>query len=118
MTSAGENIVFDTAATNLRQRSRNQFHHWNGEVRDVYYWNFPARLGHGATSRESPPGPFGSLYEGPSADPATSSRATYVGWISVEAAPGGSTGSRAGEAFIRFMGGYSGDPNTASIRAR
>lgn len=112
ITSAGENIVFDTAATNLRQRSRNEPRHWNGTVRDIYYWNFPADQGHGATSRESPPGHFGSLYAGPSENPATSSRANYIGWVAVEAPPGAATGSSIHEAFIRFMGGYSGDTET------
>ena len=112
MSGAGENVVFDSEATNLRQSAdiaeRNIDP--NGPVRDVYYWNFPRRRGYGNVSRESRPGDEltrpEQVYNGPSTKPSASSRANFVAFTSTQTGMSGETnGSAIPDVFQRFLGG-------------
>jgi hypothetical protein len=105
MTGAGENIAFDSAATNLRQSSTITSVDPNGGVRDVYYWNFPRRRGFGNVSRESKAGQKGE-FNGASYNPAVSNRSNWIGFTSQQTGEAGeANGGGIADVFIRFMGG-------------
>ena len=80
ITGAGEFVLFDSAATNLKE-SRSIRDDANG-VRDVFLWNRPS----GNVSLESraapaAPGAKGDPLHAPSRAPATSSRGNYVAFV-------------------------------------
>ena len=105
MTGAGENIVFDSEATNLRQSVGITSIDPNGSTRDIYYWNFPRERLKGAVSRESKAGPKGE-FNGASYEPATSARANYIAFSSEQTGESGeSNGGGIADLFLRFMGG-------------
>jgi hypothetical protein len=87
MTGAGENIVFESVATNLKESTGINVADPNGPVSDIYYWNFPRGRMAGNVSRESRTnadrGKDG--FDAPATKPAASNRANYIGWTS----PGG-----------------------------
>ena len=111
MTGAGENIVFESQSTNLKESTTIQASDPNGNVPDIYYWNFPRERLAGNVSRESRTNEdrtlgTGQPFDGPSSKPAASNRANYIAWTST----GGSTvGDRNGpgiaDIFVRFLGG-------------
>jgi hypothetical protein len=111
MTGAGENIAFDSEATNLRQSihiaERNTDP--NGTTRDVYYWNFPRGRMSGNVSRESRSGRAlddGGYFAGATTNPSTSSRANFIGFTSTQAGLSGeSNGPGIADVFLRFLGG-------------
>jgi hypothetical protein len=111
MTGAGENIAFDSEATNLRQSlhiaDRNVDP--NGRMRDIYYWNFPRGRMSGNVSRESRSGrglDDGGYFNGPSVNPSTSSRANFIGFTSSQTGLSGeANGAGIADTFIRFLGG-------------
>jgi hypothetical protein len=111
MTGAGENIAFDSEATNLRQSvhiaDRNVDP--NGSMRDVYYWNFPRGRMSGNVSRESRSGRAlddGGYFNGPSTRPSTSSRANFIGFTSSQSGLSGEqNGADIADTFLRFLGG-------------
>lgn len=104
MTGAGENIAFDSTATNLRQSEHITEIDPNGPVRDVYYWNYPRRRSHGNVSRESKPGVKGE-FNGASVNPSTSNRANYIGFESTQVgASGEANGAGIADVFLRFLG--------------
>ena len=109
MTGAGENIVFESEATNLRQSPHIRTIDPNGPVRDVFYWNFPRDRQTGNVSRESRPGAGsedGGFYNGASTNPSASSRANYIGFTSTQTGLSGeSNGDGIADVFIRFLGG-------------
>jgi len=109
MTGAGENIVFDSEAANLRESTGIQLADPNGAIRDIYYWNFPRGRKTGNVSRESRSSAeraTGQAYNGGSIKPAASNRANYVGFLSVQAGDHGeANGPLIPDAFIRFLGG-------------
>jgi len=105
ISSAGQFIVFDSAATNLRPSSAIHGGDPNGPTRDVFLWNFPPGRGHGNVSRESRPGRKGAFMT-PSVAPVVSSHGNYVAFTTIGS--GGASGSRAGglpNVFMRFLGG-------------
>jgi len=105
MTGAGENIAFDSEATNLRQSTGITSIDPNGPIRDVYYWNFPRGRGFGNVSRESKPGPKGE-FNGPSTNPGVSNRSNYIGFTSEQTGQSGEiNGAEIADVFSRFMGG-------------
>ena len=105
MTGAGENILFDSEATNLRQSSGITSIDPNGPVRDIYYWNFPRERLKSAVSRESKAGSKGE-FNGASFEPATSARANYIAFSSEQTGESGeANGAEIADLFIRFMGG-------------
>ena len=80
ITGAGEFVLFDSAATNLKE-SRSIRDDANG-VRDVFLWNRPS----GNVSLESraapaAPGAKGDPLHAPSRAPVTSSRGNYVAFV-------------------------------------
>lgn len=98
MTGAGENIVFESVATNLKESTGIRVADPNGPISDIYYWNFPRKRMAGNVSRESRTnadrGKDG--FDAPAVKPASSNRANYIGWTSA----GGSdlsSGVREGE---------------------
>ena len=109
MTGAGENVAFDSEATNLRQSTAIKAIDPNGAVRDIYYWNFPRSRQTGNVSRESRPGKAlegGGFFNGPSLRPASSSRANYIAFTSAQTGLSGeSNGAAIEDVFIRFLGG-------------
>lgn len=109
VTGAGENIVFDSEATNLKESSGIAAPDPNGSVRDIYYWNFPRGRRCGNVSRESRgPGSRagGQPLNGASVDPASSNRANYIAFTSFQTGDfGESNGAGIGDVFIRFLGG-------------
>lgn len=109
MTGAGENIVFDSEATNLRQSAGIRVADGNGAVRDVYYWNFPRGRRCGNVSRESRgEGERGvqDTYNGASVRPSASSRANFIGFTSTQSGASGETnGANIADVFVRFLGG-------------
>jgi hypothetical protein len=112
MTGAGENIVFDSQADNLKESSGIQKADANGrEIRDIYYWNFPRGRKCGNVSRESRnddprESGTGQPYNDNSENPATSNRANFIGFTSEEAgASGESNGRVIPDVFVRFLGG-------------
>jgi hypothetical protein len=112
MSGAGENIVFDSEATNLRQSADIADGNIdpNGPVRDIFYWNFPRKRGYGNVSRESRPGDeltrAEQVYNGPSTKPSASSRANFIGFTSAETGLSGeANGAGIPDVFQRFLGG-------------
>lgn len=111
MTGAGENVVFDSEATNLKESAGILVADANGPVRDIYYWNFPRERQCGNVSRESrneDPRESGSgqPYNGPSVNPAASSRANFIGFTSSQTGASGETnGAAVPDVFVRFLGG-------------
>jgi hypothetical protein len=111
MTGAGENIAFDSEATNLRQSAHIAERNTdpNGTMRDIYYWNFPRRRMSGNVSRESRSGRAlddGGYFNGPSTNPSTSSRANFIGFTSTQTGLSGEgNGATIADPFLRFLGG-------------
>ncbi|MEX2197140.1 MAG: hypothetical protein WD844_17850 [Thermoleophilaceae bacterium] len=111
MTGAGENIVFDSEATNLKESSGIAVADANGAARDVFYWNFPRGRRCGNVSRESrgsQPREAGSgqPLNGASTNPATSNRANYIGFTSTQSGDLGElNGPGIPDVFVRFLGG-------------
>jgi hypothetical protein len=101
ISSAGQFILFDSAATNLRPTSA--IHHGdpNGTTRDVFLWNFPPRRGYGNVSRESRPGRRGA-FMAPSVAPATSAHGNYVAFTTTSS--GRASGGGTANVFMRFLG--------------
>jgi len=108
MTGAGENILFDSEATNLRQSAAISLIDPNGPVRDIYYWNFPRVRQEGNVSRESRPGAGteqGGFYNGASTNPSTSNRANYIGFTSTQTGLSGeANGPSIADVFMRYLG--------------
>ena len=102
ISSAGQFIVFDSAATNLRPTSAIQHGDPNGPTRDVFLWNFPPGRGYGNVSRESRPGRKGA-FMAPSVAPALSAHGNYVAFTCTA----GGRAARGGipNVFMRFLGG-------------
>jgi hypothetical protein len=111
MTGAGENVVFESEATNLREASTilEQNVDPNGPLSDVYYWNYPRGRQTGNVSRESRPGrgdENGGAFNGPSTNPSASKRANYIGFTSTQAGQSGeANGDAIADVFMRFLGG-------------
>lgn len=111
MTGAGENVVFDSEATNLRESGGIRVADANGPIRDVYYWNFPRERRCGNVSRESRnedarESGTGQPYNGASVNPAASSRANFIGFTSSQTGHSGETnGAGIPDVFARFLGG-------------
>ena len=109
ITGAGENVAFDSAATNLRQSTAIKNIDPNGSVRDIYYWNFPRGRQTGNVSRESRPGKAledGGVFNGASTNPSSSNRANYIAFTSAQTGLSGeSNGGSIVDVFIRFLGG-------------
>jgi hypothetical protein len=109
MTGAGENVVFDSEADNLKESTGIRQGDPNGHVRDIFYWNFPRGRKCGNVSRESRSGgdrSGGQPLDGDSYDPALSQRANYIGFTSeltnqFEESNGGTIP----DVFERFLGG-------------
>jgi hypothetical protein len=112
MTGAGENIVFDSQADNLKESAGISKADPNGrDVRDIYYWNFARHRKCGNVSRESRnedrrEAGTGQPYNDNSENPAASNRANFIAFTSEQA---GSSGERNGrvipDVFVRFLGG-------------
>jgi hypothetical protein len=105
ITSAGQFVLFDSAATNLRPASSMVGTDPNGHVRDVFLWNFSLHRGYGNVSRESRP-PGADAFSTPSVAPATSAHGNYVAFTTSSGgrAAGGGGGSIP-NVFMRFLGG-------------
>jgi len=104
MTGAGENIAFDSEATNLRQSEGIISVDPNGTTRDIYYWNFPRRRGFGNVSRESKAGPLGE-FNGASTNPGVSNRSNWLGFTSEQTGEAGEGNGSVADVFTRFLGG-------------
>jgi hypothetical protein len=111
MTGAGENIIFESEATNLKESSGIQVADPNGPVRDIYYWNFPRGRKCGNVSRETRSAEpresgTGQPLNGNSYTPALSQRANYIGFTSELSGHFGEKNGRGiPDTFIRFLGG-------------
>ena len=109
ITGAGENVAFDSEATNLRQSPAIKNIDPNGSVRDIYYWNFPRARKFGNVSRESRPGKAleaGGFFNGASTNPSSSNRANYIAFTSAQSGLSGeANGESIEDVFIRFLGG-------------
>ena len=109
ITGAGENVAFDSAATNLRQSSAIKNIDPNGPTRDIYYWNFPRARQTGNVSRESRPGKAledGGVFNGASTNPSSSNRANFIAFTSAQSGRSGeSNGASIEDVFIRYLGG-------------
>ncbi len=104
MTGAGENVAFDSEATNLRQSEGITSVDPNGPVRDIYYWNFPRSRGSGNVSRESKAGAKGE-FNGASTNPSVSNRSNWLGFTSEQTGESGEGNGSIADVFTRFMGG-------------
>jgi len=106
ISSAGQFILFDSTATNLRPKADMVGTDPNGRVRDVFLWNFSLHRGYGNVSRESRP-PNNGAFSQPSTDPATSSHGNYVAFNcnNPGVAADGSGASAIPNVFMRFLGG-------------
>lgn len=114
MSGAGENVVFDSEATNLKESATILVADANGPVRDIYYWNFPRTRQEGNVSRESRDDSVpreagtGQPLNGASTNPSASQRANYIGFTSNAAGQSGDTnGGGIADVFLRFLGGQS-----------
>lgn len=111
MTGAGENIVFDSAADNLKESAAITIADPNGPIRDIYYWNFPRGRKCGNVSRESRSGApreggSGQPLNDNSENPASSNRANFIGFTSEQTGSFGEiNGSATPDVFVRFLGG-------------
>jgi hypothetical protein len=109
MTGAGENIVFDSEADNLKESTGIRAGDPNGHVRDIFYWNFPRGRKCGNVSRESRSDADragGQPLDGNSYNPALSQRANYIGFTSeLTRNFEESNGSTIPDVFERFLGG-------------
>jgi hypothetical protein len=102
ISGAGQFVVFDSAATNLRP-TRDGVDP-NGPTRDIFLWNFKPSRGWANVSRESRPGVQGA-FSTPSTGPSRSSHGNYIAFTST--ANGQISGARRGEpnVLMRFLGG-------------
>lgn len=111
MTGAGENVIFESNATNLKESSGIQVADPNGPIRDIYYWNFPRGRKCGNVSRETRSAEpresgTGQPLNGDSFSPALSQRANYIAFSSnLHGHFGESNGASIADTFIRFLGG-------------
>jgi hypothetical protein len=112
MTGAGENIVFESNADNLKESAGIKVADPNGSaITDIYYWNFPRGRRCGNISRESRSEErrelgTGQPYNGNSGNPASSNRANFVGFTSEQTGSSGeSNGVAVPDVFARFLGG-------------
>ena len=106
ISSAGQFILFDSTATNLRPKASMVGTDPNGHVRDVYLWNFSLHRDYGNVSRESRPANNGAFSQ-PSTNPATSAHGNYVAFncSSRGLTADGSGGRAVPNVFMRFLGG-------------
>jgi hypothetical protein len=105
ISSAGQFVLFDSAATNLRPKRSFVGTDPNGHVRDVFLWNFSLHRGYGNVSRESRP-PGSDAFSTPSIDPATSAHGNYVSFTtSAGGRAAGGGGGAIPNVFMRFLGG-------------
>jgi Tol biopolymer transport system component len=106
ISSAGQFILFDSAATNLKPKSSMVGTDPNGHVRDVFLWNFSPSRGYGNVSRESRPANNGAFAQ-PSTNPATSSHGNYVAFTCDAGGlkADGTGGPTVPNVFMRFLGG-------------
>lgn len=121
ISGAGEYVVYDSEATNLRESLAIESIDPNGPVRDVFLWNGPRERRAGNVSRESryaDPVRAQQFFNGPTTKPSISSRGNYMGftgaWFSGGSPPkpvagvspsclgGGCAGPNV---FMRFGGG-------------
>jgi hypothetical protein len=109
MTGAGENIVFDSEADNLKESATIRQGDPNGHVRDIFYWNFPRGRKCGNVSRESRSSgdrAAGQSLDGDSYNPAESQRANYIAFTSeLTREFEESNGATIPDIFERFLGG-------------
>ena len=111
MTGAGENIIFESNASNLKESSGISLADPNGPVRDIYYWNFPRGRKCGNVSRETRSAEpresgTGQPLNGDSYNPALSQRANYIGFTSLLSQHFDErNGNTIPDTFIRFLGG-------------
>jgi hypothetical protein len=110
ISGAGENVVFVSEATNLRESRgiKQRTTDPNGTQADVYYWNFPRRRKQGNVSRASRTNAdrgTGQPWPAPALDPAISNKGNYIAWTSAAAGPEGLAAGPFDNVFIRFMGG-------------
>jgi hypothetical protein len=109
VTGAGETVVFDSEATNLRRLGSLEDPDMNGPMSDVYLWHFSPSRGTGNVERASRPGansPSGGFFDGPSFGAAASPRAHYLAFVSTQSGQSGeSNGSGIADVFIRYTGG-------------
>lgn len=110
MSGAGENILFVSEATNLRESRgiKERTTDPNGTQADVYYWNFPRKRRQGNVSRVSRTNAArdtGQAWPAPALDPAISNKANYIAWTSAAAGPEGLRAAPFDNVFIRFLGG-------------
>jgi hypothetical protein len=109
MTGAGENIVFDSEADNLKESTGIREGDPNGHVRDIFYWNFPRGRKCGNVSRESRSDADrsgGQPLNGDSYNPAESQRANYIAFTSELTGQFEETnGAGIPDVFERFLGG-------------
>ena len=104
ISSAGQFVLFDSAATNLRPKRSFVGTDPNGHVRDVFLWNFSLHRGYGNVSRESRP-PNNGAFSTPSVDPATSAHGNYVAFTTSAGAGAAGGGGAIPNVFMRFLGG-------------
>jgi hypothetical protein len=109
MTGAGENVIFDSQADNLKESSGIRQADPNGHIRDIYYWNFRRDRRCGNVSRESRSSgdrSDGQALDADSYNPALSQRANYIGFTSeLTREFEESNGSTIPDVFERFLGG-------------
>jgi hypothetical protein len=106
ISSAGQFVLFDSTATNLRPKADMVGTDPNGHVRDVFLWNFSSGRGYGNVSRESRPANNGA-FSAPSVAPATSAHGNYVAFTcdAAGSAADGGGGRAIPNVFMRFLGG-------------
>lgn len=81
ISGAGENVIFQSTATNLRQRADRAKPDENGRIPDIYGWTFPRRRGYGNVILQTGTGcPTTVECPDPSVDPSMSSRGNYIGF--------------------------------------
>jgi TolB protein len=102
ISGAGQFVVFDSAATNLRP-TRDGVDP-NGATRDIFLWNFPAGRGYGNVSRESRPGQQGAFTQ-PSTNPSMSSHGNYIAFTSMASGQLSNASRGVPNVLMRFMGG-------------
>jgi hypothetical protein len=116
LSGAGEYVVFDSAATNLRESTGVSSIDPNGTLRDVYLWNFPRERRKGNVSRESrnnDPLRAQQFFNGNSVKPSTSNKGNYLGFTGdfttagnpPQPAAGVNPASAQPNVFMRFAGG-------------